>query len=99
MLVLALIAITLYALFDAIGSPKQDVRLLPKWLWIFLIVILWIGGAVLWFFLGRPSRSGQHGGSGGGRGGGAPPVGPDDDPDFLTQLDWDRKKPKHDNEQ
>ena len=90
-LILIPVAITVYALIDAITAPRDDVRSLPKALWIFLIVILWIGGAVLWFFFGRPQRS-KGGDSGGGGAGQLRPQGPDDDPDFLADLDWKKHK-------
>jgi hypothetical protein len=89
-LILIPIAVTIYALIDAIGAPKKDVRSLPKALWIFLIVVLWIGGAVLWFFLGRPKK--VAGDPGNGRRTTSRPQGPDDDPDFLSDLDWQRRK-------
>lgn len=92
-LILIPVAITIYALIDAISARRDAVRSLPKWLWIVLIIILWIGGAVLWFFFGRPSRSrgadGAPGGSGQSR-----PQGPDDDADFLADLDWQKRKNK-----
>lgn len=89
LLILIPIVITLYAMFDAITTPRDDVRGMPKWLWILLIVIVWLIGAILWFFFGRPTR----GQSGGGQRG---PSGPDDDPDFLSKLEWEQRKPKHD---
>lgn len=91
-LILIPIAITVYALIDAISAKRDDVRSLPKWLWIVLIIILWIGGAVLWFFFGRPS--GRNDVDGGGGGGQARPQGPDDDPDFLADLEWKQRKNK-----
>lgn len=93
LLILIPVAITVYALIDAISAPRDQVRSLPKALWIFLIVILWIGGAVLWFFFGRPQRSASDGGNGGG-GGVSRPQGPDDDPDFLADLEWKQRKDK-----
>lgn len=92
-LILIPVAITIYALIDAISARRDAVRSLPKWLWIVLIIILWIGGAVLWFFFGRPSRNrGADGGAGGG--GQRRPQGPDDDADFLADLDWQKRKNK-----
>ncbi len=91
-LILIPVAITVYALIDAISARRDDIRSLPKWLWIFLIVILWIGGAVLWFFFGRPRGARESGTNGGG--GQARPQGPDDDPDFLKDLDWKQRKNK-----
>lgn len=92
-LILIPIAITVYALIDAISAKRDDVRSLPKWLWIVLIIILWIGGAVLWFFFGRPSRNRDAGGANG-DGGQSRPQGPDDDPDFLADLEWKQRKNK-----
>lgn len=89
-LILIPIAVTIYALIDAISAPKQNVRSLPKALWIFLIVVLWIGGAVLWFFFGRPKK--VAGDPGNGRTAINRPQGPDDDPEFLSDLDWQRRK-------
>lgn len=92
-LILIPIAVTLYGLFDAINAPRDDVRTMSKGVWIFLIIVLFFVGAVMWFFLGRPRRS--AGPSGGGGSGYAPPQGPDDDPEFLSQLDWERRRKPH----
>ncbi len=90
LMILIPVAVTVYALIDAIMAPRAAVRLMPKWTWIFVIVLLWLGGAVLWFFLGRPRvrKSGANSQK-------RPrpqrrPMGPDDDPDFLWSLK-DRK--------
>ncbi len=90
LMILIPVAVSVYALIDAIMAPRAAVRLMPKWTWIVVIVLLWLGGAVLWFFLGRPRvrksganppkrQSTRH-----------RPMGPDDDPDFLWSLK-DRK--------
>lgn len=72
--------VTIYALIDAIMTPRSQVRGLPKALWLLLVVIIPFVGAVAWLLLGRPPRSRYQGGSGpgGGGGGGGPerPVGP-----------------------
>ncbi len=92
-LILIPVAVTIYALIDAITAPRDEIRSLPKWLWIFMIIVLFFGGAVLWFFFGRPNKASREGGSGGGGGGGTPrPQGPDDDPDFLSKLDWEKRR-------
>lgn len=83
LLIVIPLAITVYAFFDAVLSPRAEVRTLPKWLWILLIILLWIGGAVLWFVLGRP-RSGAPGNRSPRT---ARTMGPDDDPDFLSSID------------
>jgi hypothetical protein len=88
-----------YALVDLARSPKAQVRLMPKMLWAVVILILGVIGVALWFVLGRPRvgypPSGGGGFGGGGFGGGfgsgprgpSAPLAPDDDPEFLKQLD------------
>ncbi|MEI8083431.1 MAG: PLDc N-terminal domain-containing protein [Actinomycetes bacterium] len=91
LLILIPLAITIYALIDAITASKAHVRGLPKWTWILLIVITTIIGAVAWFVWGRPRRAGH------GLDRLTPyirPVGPDDDPDFLSTIA--PKKPRAD---
>jgi hypothetical protein len=94
---LALLAFWLYCLFDVITSPEQEVRRLPKVLWVVIVVLLAALGGLLWVLLGRPRPKGSI--TGNYRGYGPPaerpqpmpraeaPRGPDDDPDFLRSLD------------
>lgn len=78
-IVIIVIAITVYALVEAFGASSARVRLMPKWLWIAAIVCLPGLGAIGWLLLGRPT--GRSPGSGDHR-----PIAPDDDPDFLRRL-------------
>jgi hypothetical protein len=80
------IAVTVYAVVDCIQTDDAQVRGLPKLLWLLLILLFPIVGAIAWFIAGRPLR-----GSPGRPGGGPthrppPPRGPDDDHDFLRRL-------------
>jgi hypothetical protein len=92
---LLLVAVWLYALFDALTSPEDKIRRLQKPLWILAILLLFAFGAALWFAFGRP-RSTNSTGFGrsfaGPRGGaGRPgPIAPDDDLDFLRGLNRPR---------
>lgn len=98
-LVLILLALWVYALVDLARTPQQQVRLMPKWLWVLVIMFTWIVGATIWLLFGRsrieypPQGRGDGSGGGGGgtwRGGGprpTAPVAPDDDPAFLRRLD------------
>ncbi|MCU0283471.1 MAG: PLDc N-terminal domain-containing protein [Candidatus Nanopelagicales bacterium] len=91
-LAIAAIALHLYTLIDLLRSRSQDVRLLPKWLWL-LVWLLPVLGPVLYLLAGQPRVGRAPGGGGGGPGGiaGGPrprgPVAPDDDPEFLKRLD------------
>ena len=79
-LVIALIALILYALIEAVQADRDRVRLMPRWLWIVAILLLPGVGAAGWLLAGRPRARG-HGGGEPGR-----PLAPDDDPDFLRRL-------------
>lgn len=56
LLVVASFAFWLYVLFDTIGSDAGSVRLFPKPVWVFVVLLLPKVGAMLWFLLGRPPR-------------------------------------------
>jgi len=62
------------------------VRKLPRAAWILIILMVPIVGSLAWLTIGRRKGSGPRP---------APrPVAPDDDPDFLRDLD--RKQPRRD---
>lgn len=93
-LAVAILMLYIYAIVDLARSPARDVRLLPKWLWVIVVVLVVIAGPALYLALGRPlvgypPSGGDGGGGSGGRGGPGPrgPVAPDDDPEFLKKLD------------
>lgn len=95
------IVLWVYAFFDALTSPVDEVRNLHKYLWVVLIVLFPLVASLFWLYFGRPR---------------APvpdpadttmdpasaedldpsdfqqptdrggPLGPDDDPDFLRGL-------------
>jgi hypothetical protein len=77
---LAVLAFWLYCLFDVITTPEEDVRNLPKALWMLIALLLLIVGGGLWLVLGRPRQRQAYPARQG------PPMGPDDDPEFLREL-------------
>lgn len=48
------LALLVYCLIDAIQSPEGEIRNLPKFGWIILIVILPLVGSIAWLVAGRP---------------------------------------------
>ncbi|MFN8168399.1 MAG: PLD nuclease N-terminal domain-containing protein [Candidatus Nanopelagicales bacterium] len=87
--------VVLYALIDALQTPRGLERTLPKWLWLVVIILIPLLGAIAWLIWGRAPRSAYADGSTARRvGRSRAPVAPDDDPRFLRQLEdeaWQRK--------
>jgi len=83
LLVIVPLAITIYAVIDAIQTENTRVLYLPKLVWIVLILLFTPIGGIAWLVTGR-----QRGPQSGRRGPNYPaaPRGPDDDPDFLRNL-------------
>ena len=97
------VVLFVYGLIDCLRSEPSDVRSIPKPAWVLVIVLLNVIGVALWFLFGRPQyapagpgsaqRSGgqapsQRGGSA--SGGYSRSVAPDDNPEFLRNLEVDR---------
>jgi Phospholipase_D-nuclease N-terminal len=90
----ALLALHVYVFMDVVKAPSQNVRTLPKALWLFVSLFPLLG-PLLWVLGGRPLVGPGYGGEpGGGSGGTRPgprpgrgPLAPDDDPEFLKRLD------------
>ncbi|WP_433436758.1 PLD nuclease N-terminal domain-containing protein [Nonomuraea sp. CA-141351] len=87
---LALLAFWLFSLFDVVTTPEDEVRNVPKALWILIVVLIPLLGGLVWMARGRPRAPRAAWpvppGPGVPKGPGMP-KGPDDDPDFLRDLD------------
>jgi hypothetical protein len=77
---IVLVALTVFALIDAIMTPRE--QLPAKVWWVLGILLLPVVGPLAWLLVGRRARRGSGGSGGASR----PPVAPDDDPDFLRGL-------------
>ncbi|WP_184573647.1 PLD nuclease N-terminal domain-containing protein [Lipingzhangella halophila] len=102
LITLVTIVLWVYAFFDALTSPRSEVRNLPKVLWLIVIVLFTPVGPLLWLFLGRPrapATTDQAAAAAQGAStddldpsdfnkpsGRSTPLGPDDDPEFLRKL-------------
>ena len=84
-LAVAVLAIYVYGLVDVIRTDGRLTRGISKPAWIVVVVVLPVVGAVLWLLIGRPrgSRPGPQDYS--------RPTSPDDDPDFLRNLETRRR--------
>jgi hypothetical protein len=79
--VLLSIAIQLYGLIDCAQREDTEVRSLPRWGWLIIIVLVPTIGAIAYLIAGRPKRPG-----GGSNKKPKRTIAPDDDPDFLRGL-------------
>lgn len=73
------LVLLVWALFDIYFTPTDSIRRYPRWAWVLIVFINFIG-PVAWLRWGRPPRP-KRGGSAKRR-----PIAPDDDPDFLSKL-------------
>src|SRR5689334_6553550 len=83
----AILAIYVYGLVDVIRTDRHFTRGFSKPTWLIMVILLPLIGAALWFMIGRPRSSAvaqpvypQH------------PTAPDDDPDFLRNLEQRRRQ-------
>ncbi|WP_104044982.1 PLD nuclease N-terminal domain-containing protein [Arthrobacter sp. ZGTC412] len=84
-LAVAVLVIFVYGLVDVIRTDGRLTRGISKPAWIVVMIVLPVVGAILWLLIGRPrsaspqQQSQRH------------PVAPDDDPDFLRNLEARRR--------
>ncbi|MFJ6757099.1 PLD nuclease N-terminal domain-containing protein [Streptomyces sp. NPDC091273] len=81
---LLILALTIYAFIDCLNTPEEEVKHLPKVVWVIIILLFSIVGPVVWLFAGK-KRSAVGGGGRGARGR-TQWVAPDDNPEFLKSL-------------
>jgi hypothetical protein len=89
-----ILALTIYAFIDCLNTPEDEVKHLPKVVWVIIILLFTIVGPIVWFAAGKLRHA---------RAGGRTPsewhrrhrtewVAPDDNPDFLKSIKDDNKK-------
>jgi hypothetical protein len=81
------LVVFVYGLIDLIRTDARQTKGISKPAWIVVQIVLPVIGAVLWFLIGRPRTDG---------GSSAPvtyrhPTAPDDDPEFLRNLEQRRR--------
>jgi hypothetical protein len=75
--------LTVYTLVDAALIERERARGLPRWVWIFVILLIPVIGPLLWLFVGRGRRDGRPMAN-------TRSMAPDDDIDFLKGLDREK---------
>jgi len=73
--IVAWVVLTVFTAVFAISAKSSEVRVLAKGLWIAIIILVPIIGALLYLTIGRPLGKPT-----------TTQVAPDDDPDFLRRL-------------
>lgn len=79
------VGVIIYSLIDCARSDPRDIRALRRGPWLAIILLLPVIGGILWLTLGRPRYARPGTGPVRGRG-------PDDDPEFLRELDRQRRQ-------
>jgi hypothetical protein len=82
---LLVLAVWIYAFIDCLNTPEQEVRKLPKVVWVIIILLFGqvVVGPVAWFAVGRPRKNAPYGAT---RPDERRWVAPDDNPEFLKSI-------------
>lgn len=83
------------ALISCLSSEDEDIRVLPRIVWVIIILLFAPVGPIVWFVMGRQRRMANGGtwrAGGGFPENDRPPgtIAPDDNPDFLRKIEIDR---------
>ncbi|MCQ9177630.1 PLD nuclease N-terminal domain-containing protein [Streptomyces sp. IBSBF 2953] len=93
---LLVLALWIYAFIDCLNTPEEEVRGLPKVVWVIIILLFGevLVGPVAWLVAGRARRTPEGGGTGAEspRARRAEWVAPDDNPEFLKSLKDERAR-------
>ncbi len=82
---LASLVLIVYCALSVITTPADQVRNLPKLLWLLVVLLFPLAGSIAWLLAGRPQRTLRPGGLPGKANPGRA-VGPEDDAWFQEQL-------------
>jgi hypothetical protein len=93
------IIFTVFVTVFSLSADRKEVRLLPKFIWVLLCLLVPVVGGVLYLTVGRPVSGPSDSGSFG-RQPRTRTVAPDDDPKFLRDLaERLRKQAENDNDE
>ncbi|MFJ8040760.1 PLD nuclease N-terminal domain-containing protein [Kitasatospora sp. NPDC096147] len=77
---LLVLALWIWAFIDCLTTPEEEVKHMPKVIWVIVVLLFPLLGSIAWLAIGkqrgvpRPARAGYA------------PVAPDDNPEFLASL-------------
>ncbi|WP_029629161.1 PLDc N-terminal domain-containing protein [Yaniella halotolerans] len=92
-LIIVSLGVMIYALIEAISTPSDRTRIMPKGIWIVVIVLVPLVGGVLWLLFGNENSYLASTVRGFRKTSGPPrPSTPDDDEEFLRSLDIQRNQ-------
>ncbi|MEO6944693.1 MAG: PLDc N-terminal domain-containing protein [Lacisediminihabitans sp.] len=80
---LAAVIFSIYAVIDCAMTDHRRARGIPKPLWVVVILVIPVIGAVLWFIVGKDRNAGNAQ---------RRSMAPDDDPAFLKRLGTDQEQ-------
>ncbi len=75
----AVIGLGVYAFVAALQADGDRIRVMPRWLWLAVILAFPVVGPFLYLYTGKPTTVAIQARD-------KRPMGPDDDPDFLRKL-------------
>lgn len=81
----AVLVVFVYGLIDVIRTDARQTKGISKPAWIVVQIVLPVIGAILWFLIGRPRGTAPA------RATYSHTIAPDDDPDFLRNLELRRR--------
>jgi cytochrome bd-type quinol oxidase subunit 2 len=73
------LALMLFSIIDCSRTAENNIRSLPKWAWLVIIIFVPAIGSLAWIIAGRPKGNGRGRSK-------RKIVPPDDNPDFLGKL-------------
>ncbi|MEQ4302518.1 PLD nuclease N-terminal domain-containing protein [Plantactinospora sp. B6F1] len=94
LLAIGQLILAVFALISCLSAEDDEIRALPRFAWVLIILFFPLVGSIAWFVAGRPvspERS-ATGNRPAGRRDRQPSLAPDDDPEFLRSLDEKRSK-------
>ncbi|WP_457033999.1 PLD nuclease N-terminal domain-containing protein [Kitasatospora sp. P5_F3] len=85
---LLLLALWIWAFIDCLTTPEQEVKHMPKVIWVIIVLLFPLVGSIAWLAIGK-QRDGLTAARSAGRSAGRQ-VAPDDNPEFLASLKKDQ---------